>query len=255
MFYAIQAAQTAFPQLSKEFVIVGHSEGGGTAYACAERQAQRPVAGHLGTVAGSPVTDWIGLVDSDGGAKSSGLSFLFAQGLKTVFPEWEIGDFLTDIGQRRFYLYQELQATLSSLGNYWLDESSNQPDWDHSTYAVLYRNLVKSGGKPIGGPLLVLQGTEDGAVRENLTSIAVNATCVAYPNSTLHYSTFEGVQHVPVMFAAQHLITSWIADRFSGLPLAVGCSRNQYSPVRPIDSYQANTNLFLEYALQPWAGS
>jgi pimeloyl-ACP methyl ester carboxylesterase len=58
LFYGVEAAQAAFPQLlSKEFVVVGHSLGGGAAWAAAERQAQKPVNGYLGAVAGSPATN------------------------------------------------------------------------------------------------------------------------------------------------------------------------------------------------------
>ena len=45
LFYAVQAAQSAFATLSKEFVIVGHSQGGSAAWAAAQRQALKPVAG------------------------------------------------------------------------------------------------------------------------------------------------------------------------------------------------------------------
>ncbi|KAL8709555.1 MAG: hypothetical protein Q9225_007428, partial [Loekoesia sp. 1 TL-2023] len=49
VFYAVQAAQTAFKSLTKRFVVVGHSLGGGVAWAAAQRQAVRPVEGYLGT--------------------------------------------------------------------------------------------------------------------------------------------------------------------------------------------------------------
>ena len=55
--YAAQAAHTAFPtRLSKRFVVMGHSEGGGTAWAAAQRQALTPVDGYLSAVAVAPVT-------------------------------------------------------------------------------------------------------------------------------------------------------------------------------------------------------
>lgn len=37
VFYSVQAAQTSFPELSKHFVIIGHSQGGGVAWAAAQR--------------------------------------------------------------------------------------------------------------------------------------------------------------------------------------------------------------------------
>ena len=47
--------QSAFLELSKEFVIIGSSPGGGGAWAFVERMATEPMAGYLGTIALSPV--------------------------------------------------------------------------------------------------------------------------------------------------------------------------------------------------------
>lgn len=54
--YSVQAAQSAFSELSKSFVIIGHSQGGGAVWATAQRQAVEPVSGYLGAVAIAPVT-------------------------------------------------------------------------------------------------------------------------------------------------------------------------------------------------------
>lgn len=35
--YSVQAARQAFPELSKDFVVMGHSQGGGAAWAVAQR--------------------------------------------------------------------------------------------------------------------------------------------------------------------------------------------------------------------------
>ena len=54
--YAVQAAQKNFPEFSQDFVVIGHSQGGGAAWATAQRLVDRPVPGYLGGVAISPVT-------------------------------------------------------------------------------------------------------------------------------------------------------------------------------------------------------
>ena len=56
VFYTIQAARSAFKELSKQFVVIGHSQGGSVAWAAAERQAVEPVDGYLGAIAASPAT-------------------------------------------------------------------------------------------------------------------------------------------------------------------------------------------------------
>ena len=44
IFYSVQAAQAAFKELSQQFVLFGHSQGGGIVWAAAARQAAHPVA-------------------------------------------------------------------------------------------------------------------------------------------------------------------------------------------------------------------
>jgi hypothetical protein len=57
VFHAVAAAQSHWSgQLSKQFVLMGQSQGGGTTWAGAQRQAERPVEGYLGSLAASPFT-------------------------------------------------------------------------------------------------------------------------------------------------------------------------------------------------------
>ena len=51
LIYAVEAAQHAYNELSSSFVVVGLSEGGGAAWATAQRQAQKPTSGYLGAIA------------------------------------------------------------------------------------------------------------------------------------------------------------------------------------------------------------
>lgn len=93
VFYSVQAAQSAFPELSKSFVVLGHSQGGGSAWAAAQRQALNPVPGYLGAVAVSPVTTMI----DERMARStlSAFGFLIAPGIENIFPGFNRAEILT----------------------------------------------------------------------------------------------------------------------------------------------------------------
>ncbi|KAL8668859.1 MAG: hypothetical protein Q9168_006530 [Polycauliona sp. 1 TL-2023] len=54
--YSVEAARTAFPELSERFVVIGHSQGGGAAWAVAQRAATEEIQGYLGAVGISPYT-------------------------------------------------------------------------------------------------------------------------------------------------------------------------------------------------------
>lgn len=61
----MQAAQSAFKVLSKQFVITGHFQGGGAPWEAAQRQFLMPVDGYMGSVAGSPVTNLVDTVGAE----------------------------------------------------------------------------------------------------------------------------------------------------------------------------------------------
>jgi hypothetical protein len=97
--------------------------------------------------------------------------------------------------------------------------------------------------------MLVLQGTADASVNPSGTAAAVNATCQACTDSALEYATFEGVSHVPVLYAGQQVWLDWIADRFNGVKVQSGCIRSRYAPELEVPAYQKEVALFLEYPM------
>ena len=247
LFYSVQAAQSAFATLSKRFVLMGHSQGGGAAWGAAQRQALEPVEGYLGAIAGSPVTDAHALIQL-GGPSAGGAGMLSANGLPDIFPSFNASSFLTPAGLKLYNLVSEIQGCNSVVSESFTDPALFQPDWYETTYAKLFFNLTTNGGKPIGGPMLVLQGLADPQVPASITNYAINSTCSYYPDAKLQYLTYEGVTHVPVMYASQVTWLDWIADRFAGKSAPEGCSSSKISSARSYSEYQTNPNWFIELA-------
>ncbi|KAI9799636.1 MAG: hypothetical protein M1833_003951 [Piccolia ochrophora] len=251
LFYAVQAAQTAFSDLSKRFVVMGHSQGGGAAWAAAQRQAHEPVEGYLGTIAASPT---VGIVDQGLGTipGSEGYLALVARGLTSIFPEFQLREVLTDVGLQRLSLVSELQGCNSALSELFKGETFLQPDWQQSPYIKAHDDLARNGGRPIAGPLLVLQGDADLAVPERTVTKAVNATCEAYPDAQLEYVTYEGASHVPTMYASQRTWLDWIGDRFADVAVPAECRRSHVASAKPYDLYQKEHNWFISLATAPY---
>jgi pimeloyl-ACP methyl ester carboxylesterase len=254
LFYAIEAAQAAFPELSDRFVLMGHSQGGLATWAAAERQAQRPVPGYLGAIAGSPVTQLepqIRLLPV--------LAFYLAAGLDAIFPDFALSDWLTDAGLRRFELFQHVQGCNSAALQLLAAPDLIRPDFmtsssSSSSAFQSYTRLAAVGGKPVKGPLLVLQGGADPLVPAELSTAAVDATCARYPGSLLEYVLLDGTEHVASLAAGQRVWLDWIAARFAGdgRPLVGGCVRRNFSSFRQQDAYQADGNYYLQYATQAY---
>ncbi|MCJ1345829.1 hypothetical protein MMC31_004038 [Peltigera leucophlebia] len=253
IFYSVQAAQSAFKVLSKQFVVMGHSQGGGAAWGAAQRQALVPVEGYLGSVAGSPVTDLVDLLGAGStGSLANAVTALIARALSSIFPDFNLSSILTPTGLKLLTLLSEIQGCNSVATELFVGSDIVQPNLSKNFYLQRYQNLTGNGGRPIAGPLLVIQGEADPAVPFLQTTRAINRTCELYPNSQLEYSTFAEVTHVLVMYASQRIWLKWIEDRFEGVTTPHGCSTNHYSSARPYHYYQKEVNWFIEFATEPY---
>lgn len=250
LFFSVQAAQFAFETLSKRFVIMGHSQGGGAAWGAAQRQISRPVEGYLGAIAGSPVTKFYDILQlaktSDGPVGQVGM--LIANALQDVFPSFNISTILTAAGIRLYSLISEMQGCNSAVLESFYAPGLIKPAWYDTLYVRNYYNSTSNGGQPIGGPMLVLQGEADLAILPQITNQAVNTTCASYPKSKLEYLTYPGVTHVPVMYASQLTWLNWIADRFAGKEVLEGCKISRVPSARDYSEYQVEPNWFIEFA-------
>ncbi|KAL9635953.1 MAG: hypothetical protein Q9204_002426 [Flavoplaca sp. TL-2023a] len=255
LFYAVEAAQAAFPKLSEQFVVVGHSQGGGAAWAAAERQAKTPVKGYLGAVSVAPLLNFIGTLQF-------GISLLgrdaalavvapaiagVARAIASVFPEFDIGSVLTPAGVQSLRILEQIQGCNAAATEVFSRGMVPlaQPDLVNNSYAVAYQNLVAIGGKEIAGPLLVLQGTADTLIPVPVTTRIVNLTSAACPGAAIEYITYEGAEHIPVMYTSQREWLGWIEDRFAGDNVTAGLRTVERKSVLPQINHQPDLNWIL----------
>ncbi|KAJ4349570.1 uncharacterized protein N0V89_008186 [Didymosphaeria variabile] len=251
LFYAMQAAQMAFPELSKQFITMGHSQGGGAAWATAHRQSVTPVEGYLGTVAGSPDPNNYENIKATSGF---GVAPRIARGLSSIFPSFNYSEWFEPEGVKRLPLLEELSGCNSVNGELFPQaEGLIKPAWEENWYLRAYSNISDPSRKPISGPMLVVQGTGDQAVPAAAVSKAVNETCAMYPKNQIRYASFEGASHVPVLNAAQQIWLQWIEDRFMGKDVDEGCTQEYHRPLRRrVASYQKELEYYLQLAVQSY---
>ena len=251
LIFAVEAAQKAFPNLlSENFVIAGQSQGGGVAWSAAQRQEQRPVDGYLGAVAASPFTDVLAAIAADAEAEDNVRVVGIAQGLDSVLPNFTMSEWITDAGVAKYNLLREIGGC-GTTANYLLSGADGVPilkdGWNLTQSAKWYADVSDNGGKPFVGPMLVIQGTLDPNANVNATTASVQQTCSMFPNNSLHYIQYEGITHVPVLYAGQHLWLDWVQDRFNGVDAPAGCQQDVASPVRGITHIDKNINWFIEF--------
>lgn len=223
--FAIQAAQSAFPALSRSFVVMGHSQGGGVAWSFAQRQLRSPLPGYRGTVAVSPITSVVRQLQKIKILEPE-IGVALANQMRGVFPDFEQRLFLTALGEARSDLTTQLGGEDSVFAAL-VAPGMLQPGWATNTYHVAaFDALTSNGGVPFAEPLLVMQGTADMAVDWAGVSGVVNATCGAAPGSSLRYVQFKGLDHDPTLTGSAPVWSRWIEERFEGRAVQRGCSRS-----------------------------
>ncbi|KAL8941735.1 MAG: hypothetical protein Q9216_002063 [Gyalolechia sp. 2 TL-2023] len=248
LFYSVQAAQPAFRQLSKEFVIMGHSQGGGAAWAAAQRQAVEPVKGYLGAIAAAPVTNLLHLAPN--GPLFGLLTTFVVYALQSLYPDFNYRDVLTEQAAKRWELYLQLKGGGGVGFALLLGIDLLKPDYAQNPQLQDFIRKTANGGKKIAGPMLVLQGLLDVNLDANAATRAVQESCKAFPQSQVQYQTWEGTTHNPLMFAAQQTWLQWVADRFAGKPVPSGCEYIKQSPLLPQERYQKDADWIVEEATE-----
>ncbi|KAI4201971.1 MAG: hypothetical protein LQ350_002876 [Teloschistes chrysophthalmus] len=244
--YAVKAAQQSFPELSQKFVVIGHSQGGGTAWAVAQRQAEKPAAGYLGAVAVSPVTTMLNQPEPF----RSALATAICPGLAFVFPQFKPEDVLTEDGQRCLGIMTESATGIASSIAILFGAKLVKEDWAQNDYVQRYLAMISNGAKAIDGPLLVIHGEADETLNIDATNEAVARTVELFPSSSLEYIALPDVTHAPALQASQGIWMDWVADRFAGKEIKSGFQRRTVVRPRPAQSYQVPQSWYLERASQ-----
>ncbi|KAI4199502.1 MAG: hypothetical protein LQ350_004568 [Teloschistes chrysophthalmus] len=252
VFHAAQAAQEAFPRLMSEFVVMGHSQGGGAAWGAAQRQAIRPVKGYLGSIAISPLTNLSELPQTDNPLIDVVGAFM-TPGMQTLFPDFQPKSLFTDIGWERWQTYTNMRAGMPVGVALLIDVQLLKQGWRNDSYIKEFVNLTANGGAKIEGPLYVIQGEDDPNMHLSTTTSGVDKTSRNYPDSQLEYLTLPGIGHDPAMFASQRNWLDWIAKRFAGVPVKAGVQRSQAPPTpQPMSAYKANSDWILTKVTEPF---
>ena len=251
--YALQAAWEAFPtRLTKEFVVAGHSQGGGVAWGVAEcikleqsRFPRRLFGGYKGAIAGSPVVDVFGV-------NPPFISNFVGIGMSSVFPDFTLDLWLTPLGLARNKLWTELKGGIGAAQQLFLTGRVTKENYtERSWYASAYGKLANPGRKDFAGPLLVLQGTNDVYTPYQNAKPVIDDTCDMFPHSDLEWLVVNGTGHVPTLLATQSRWLQWIEDRFRERPIQkLGCHTSKLSSWLPFKQYLA-----VGSHVDQWAGS
>ena len=250
LFYSIPAARTAFPKISKDYVVIGSSQGGGAAWAFTEKLSSDPLPGHLGTVVLHPGLRLLSLPLEKPIIPL--LLTLLAPSLIAKYPEFKPQEIFTPEGMQNLDVFQTLKGCTTVLFQLPTGLDILKPGWHENDAIQQYQEVAATGRKRFEGPLLVIQGADDPIVSHNTTTEAVNETAKMFPEAHIEYHLLPGVTHASAMYAGQHLYMDWIAARFAGSPTEGGLHTYTAEPVRPTPSQQIDANWFVQIQTSPW---
>lgn len=197
--YSVQAARSAFPELSRDLNVMGHSQGGGAAWAVAQRQASKLIAGCLGSLAVSPVTTILNELDPF----RSLLAVRVFSGMTSDSPHSKVEQHFTPEGKQRVATAQQLGAGIASATALVFGPVMLQADWEQDQNVREYLSLISNGGKEIGCPLLIIHGESGSRLSPVTATRAVEKTMALFPHSQLKYILLPHVTHLPALLASQ----------------------------------------------------
>ncbi|CAF3545395.1 unnamed protein product [Fusarium graminearum] len=239
--FGLKAARTVLgDRITQEWVVVGHSEGGLSAWRTCEREAKpgKATGGFLGAVALAPALQPIKLIPeafrlANGGPVGDVNSIFLLQSFAKLYPSIKPDDYFTDTVLSRIPLSEQGcvgtgSALYSGLTEKQLYKNSS---WlTHPDFKDWQKRYNGEGPFTLAAPMLVLQGEADERVYANYTEEDVNATCKEFPESTLELKLYPDLDHFVVTEASQADYLPWIADRFNNVTLSKGCTRTVVTP-------------------------
>ena len=249
---ALRAAQESFPKrLSKDYVVMGHSQGGAVAWGLSEILGRkdpkfRDVAkGCRGVVLAAPPTDAFS-------ANSPAFLAWIAKDLSQIYRSFKLSDWFTPLGVSRIELLNQIEGS-QMVSFAMLDDEKTmlKPGWNDTWYVPAFEQLSNPGSRPFKGPILVVQGTEDPTVLYDTTKSTAKETVKKYPGD-LELLAVPGANHFAAMSAAKQTWLRWIEDRFENRPVAKrGYFESRLDSFLPLENYQIAPNSFAQWAGKP----
>ncbi|KUM57446.1 hypothetical protein ACN42_g9742 [Penicillium freii] len=253
LYYSLAAARKLFGHvLTDEWISVGHSEGGGAAWALAESSLlhQDPLllGKYLGTVAQAPgvrLQD-MALIALQGSPSSNPASTrgvlaeagFLVLGLRSILPN-DPQTWLQPKFRKRLELATLSQACFASMRSLVadLDITDFLNISDPSLHLALEKmqNITARGESKSPQPIFIVQGLSDVSVLPQVVETAYTASCQS--GNEVHIQTYPGIDHDPVIPASAPSFLQWIDDRFDGIKSTGGCSNKTIQPFDSINMY------------------
>jgi acetyl esterase/lipase len=205
---------------------VGHSQGGLASLGVAELEGEIKDPNFLGTVALAGASDLQDSIQAVLKAKApvlNGLIAFWVYGVKTVYPEFNLNDVLTN---RALSIYDaSVESGCSAASGAFAAIPTDeilQPGWNDNQYIQQFLARDRPGAQSTFGPLLLVGGGDDPLFTESASRKIFQRLCAA--GGQIQRKIYPGLTHDPVVYGSFRDQMDWIAARFAGRPALSDCS-------------------------------
>ncbi len=217
---SIPAARAAVPQLSSQWIAIGIAEGGSTVVGVTELESDLRDPGYLGSIAISGLDD---PQDHYQPPSSSGYEtpLFLAYGIKTVYPDFEVKDILTDKG---LSLYADVEKSCT-------DPSKPSPsaifrsNWAGNSFVTQYFSRNRLAHKPAKRPILVISSELDPVTPISRTTQTIATMCKQ--GDRIEFERYSESEMSSVFGDSVGDQISWIQARFGNRAAASNCSTSR----------------------------
>jgi pimeloyl-ACP methyl ester carboxylesterase len=223
---SVPAAHAAVPNLSQRWLVIGHSQGGVSSLGVAELEGKIKDPNFLGTVSLAGASDLQDAMDSVLKANLPVLNGLFAfviYGAKSVYPELQVKDVLTDKALAIYTTSVEdgCSAASGAFGAIPANEML-RPNWKENKYLKQFLERTRPGAQPTYGPLLLVGGGDDVIFTPTAGQKVTERICAAGGHA--QRKLYPGLGHDPLVYGSLKDQMDWIGARFDGKPAPNDCS-------------------------------
>ena len=217
---SVSAARAAVPQLSAKWIVMGEGEGSLAAVAIAERQSETRDAGYLGAVAISGVANAKELYTHATQTPSSSTLVLLAYGIKTVYPQFQVADMLTD---KALALYHHIEQNCgqAETGANAPAAETLKPAWENNEFVRQYFSRNSPGQTQARSPILVITGDADRSVPAAATASVIARMCKQ--GDRVQWERYPDLDSDRVSGESVRQQISWIEGRFAARPAPANC--------------------------------
>jgi hypothetical protein len=223
--YSVPAARAAVPHLDSRWIAVGIGQGGAAVIAVAELEREMQGSNYLGSIAISSLEDFHARYQDSGARIFPETPLLLAYGIKTIYPDFEVKDVLTDKALAQYPRVEQACGDPSSEAKISPAEML-KPNWSSNRYVRQYFNRNTPGQKSAQGSMLVISSELDPTVPIQQTAEVISRMCKQ--GDRVQFERYQSDTGGVFGDSVRDQI-SWIQARFAGRPAASNCSEQSLS--------------------------